>query len=152
MLGKRIKIRRRNAGGTIMTTFKQEIVDKQENIGKGVLLTMAPLSYWKEFWYKRNGEYSPSTRKFWATVSWIILLAWLPFGSALFIYFVFWNVHDAPYGTLTAITGMLIGNAQMAVGWYSMDKNADKTSNPSTETLPEIKEESTAPTETGKVD
>lgn len=86
------------------------------------------LSYWKEFWYKRseNGEtvYTPNTRKFWATISWVLLCLWFIVLLVGVIIAVHRNeIKTVPWGFIGSMTGILIGNAQMAIGWYTLDKN-----------------------------
>ena len=95
------------------------------------------MPYLKEFFFKRGGTleeptYQPNTRKFWATISWVLLLIWLPtLMVILFMLISAWidgkiKIGDAPWGTLISITSILIGNAQMAIGWYSFEKHGDK--------------------------
>lgn len=84
------------------------------------------LSYWKEFWYKRvnGGEPEPNTRKFWATVSWLLLCTWIIAVIAIVIHAALGKIMgDMPWTFIGTMTGILIGNAQAAIGWYTLDKN-----------------------------
>jgi hypothetical protein len=85
-------------------------------------------SYWKEFWYKRsengNLQYIPNTRKFWATISWVILCLWFVSLFAWVIYSIISKqIVSMPWSFVATFTGILIGNAQVAVGWYTLDMN-----------------------------
>ena len=89
--------------------------------------------YRKEFWYRWDDTkqtYSPNTRKFWATISWVMFIAWFVICVAIVLgSAIRGDIKDVNWGFLGTTLAAFMGNAQMAVGWYTMDKNSHRKHN-----------------------